>query len=52
MTDAVLLVEQQGHIATMTINRPEKRNALNPEIHAAWWRTSTACQRKVRCAVS
>ncbi len=34
MTDTVLLVEQQGHIATMTINRPEKRNALNPEIHA------------------
>ena len=34
MSDDVLLVEQREHIATMTINRPEKRNALNPEIHA------------------
>ena len=35
MSDDILLVEQRQHIATMTINRPEKRNALNPEIHAA-----------------
>ena len=34
MRDDILLVEQREHIATMTINRPEKRNALNPEIHA------------------
>ena len=34
MSDDLLLVEQQDHIATLTINRPEKRNALNPEIHA------------------
>ena len=34
MSDDILLVEQREHIATMTINRPEKRNALNPEIHA------------------
>ena len=34
MNDDVLLVQQSGYIATLTINRPEKRNALNPEIHA------------------
>lgn len=34
MSDEPLVVEQDGHIATFTINRPEKRNALNPEIHA------------------
>ncbi len=34
MSDDVLIVEQNGYVATFTINRPEKRNALNPEIHA------------------
>ncbi|HJO83306.1 MAG: enoyl-CoA hydratase-related protein [SAR202 cluster bacterium] len=34
MTDDVLLVEQNGYVATFTINQPEKRNSLNPEIHA------------------
>lgn len=27
-----LLVEQQGHILTLTMNRPEARNALSPEL--------------------
>lgn len=34
MSDDVLIVQQRDGIATFTINRPEKRNALNPEIHA------------------
>ena len=34
MSNEALIVEQEGHVATFTINRPEKRNALNPEIHA------------------
>ena len=34
MSDDALIVEQRDGIATFTINRPEKRNALNPEIHA------------------
>ena len=34
MSVDVLIVEQKDRVATFTINRPEKRNALNPEIHA------------------
>ena len=34
MSDDYFLVDEKGYIATFTINRPEKRNALNPEIHA------------------
>ena len=29
-TFAHLLVEEQGHLLTITLNRPEKKNALNP----------------------
>ncbi len=35
MSEDVYIVEQTGHVATFTINSPDKRNALNPEIHAA-----------------
>jgi enoyl-CoA hydratase/carnithine racemase len=27
---AHLLVEQNGHVLTITLNRPEKKNAMNP----------------------
>jgi enoyl-CoA hydratase len=30
--EELLLVEKEDHICTLTINRPEKRNSLNPEI--------------------
>ena len=28
----VLLYEKQGHIVRITLNRPEKRNAIDPEM--------------------
>ncbi len=39
---AVVEFEQQGHVATVTINRPEARNAVSPEVLvrlADAWRT-------------
>lgn len=32
MVEELLLVEKEGNICTLTINRPDKRNSLNPEI--------------------
>jgi len=32
MTEPALLIEKDGHIATVTMNRPEVKNALNPEM--------------------
>jgi enoyl-CoA hydratase/carnithine racemase len=32
MPEELLLVHKEGNICTLTINRPEKRNSLNPEI--------------------
>lgn len=32
MSDEVLLMEKNGHICTLTINRPERRNALTMEV--------------------
>lgn len=32
MAEDLLLVESAGEIATLTINRPDKRNSMNPEI--------------------
>jgi len=32
MSEDLLLVERKGNICTLTINRPERRNSLNPEI--------------------
>lgn len=48
-----LLVREDGHIATFTINRPDKRNALNPEIHAGmvWHIDRMAEEGNVRCLV-
>jgi 2-(1,2-epoxy-1,2-dihydrophenyl)acetyl-CoA isomerase len=35
MTDTVLLVEHASAVATLTLNRPASKNALNPELVAA-----------------
>ena len=32
MAEPALLYEKDGHIATLTMNRPEARNAVNPEM--------------------
>ena len=29
-----LLVERDGHVVTLTMNRPERKNALSPEMLA------------------
>ncbi len=40
MADPAVIVEKDGHILTVTLNRPEKRNAVNSEVmcrlHDAW----------------
>lgn len=32
MVEELLLVQKEGRVCTLTINRPEKRNSLNPEV--------------------
>ena len=48
-----LIWEQEGHVATITLNRPEKLNAMSwvmfTEIHAAFERAAT--DPEVRCVV-
>ncbi|MCH8849903.1 MAG: hypothetical protein IIC89_03655, partial [Chloroflexi bacterium] len=32
MAEPALIYEKRGHIVYITMNRPEKRNAINPEM--------------------
>ena len=32
MSEPALLVERDGHVVTLTMNRPEVKNAINPEM--------------------
>ena len=32
MSNEVVIFEQKGHVAILTLNRPEARNAMNPEM--------------------
>jgi enoyl-CoA hydratase/carnithine racemase len=32
MSEDVVLYERRGHVALVTLNRPERRNALSPEV--------------------
>lgn len=38
-TDPVLLVDRDDRVATVTLNRPAARNALNHELRRALWKT-------------
>jgi (methylthio)acryloyl-CoA hydratase len=50
-TDPHLLVERQGPIAIVTLNRPDKRNALNEALWAELKKTFESFESDVRCVV-
>jgi enoyl-CoA hydratase/carnithine racemase len=50
-TDSHLLVERQGPIAIVTLNRPDKRNALNEALWAELKKTFESFESDVRCVV-
>lgn len=52
MADAVI-VERDGPIATVTLNQPERRNAMNREMFQGIYDTFTACHRDedLRCII-
>jgi (methylthio)acryloyl-CoA hydratase len=50
-TDKVLLVERQGPIAIVTLNRPDKRNALSEKLWGELKSTFENFEPDVRCVV-
>lgn len=52
MTDKVLF-DIQGHVATLTLNRPEKLNAATPEMSKAIVAAAEECNRndQIRCVI-
>lgn len=53
MSDPHLLLERDGHVAVVTMNRPEARNAWSLELlarmHDAW--TEIDADKEIRCAI-
>ena len=50
-TEKVLLVERQGPIAIVTLNRPDKRNALSEKLWGELKATFENFEPDVRCVV-
>ena len=50
-TDKVLLVERRGLIAIVTLNRPDKRNALSQKLWGELKTTFENFDSDVRCVV-
>ncbi len=50
-TEKLLLIERQGPIAIVTINRPDKRNALNEKLWGELKTTFESFEPDVRCVV-
>ena len=53
MNGDIVLLRRQDRIATLSLNRPDKRNARNPEMLQALATTLTSLQEdsEVRCVV-
>lgn len=49
---SLVLLEQRGHALWITINREERRNAMNEAVMAGMGRASRARPRTHRCAPS
>jgi enoyl-CoA hydratase len=51
MSNAALLAEQDGHVLVVTINRPEKKNAVDAEVlcglNDAWHRLDAEAELRV-----
>jgi enoyl-CoA hydratase/carnithine racemase len=50
-TEPLLLIERQGPIAIVTLNRPDKRNALSEKLWAELKTTFESFESDVRCVV-
>jgi enoyl-CoA hydratase len=52
-TDALVLVQHDAHVSTLTLNRPDKMNALSPELLAGLEAAlgAVAAREETRCVV-
>src|SRR5271154_7619469 len=50
-TEPLLLIERQGPIAIVTLNRPDKRNALSEKLWGELKKTFESFEPDVRCVV-
>lgn len=49
-SDPVIIVERDGRVATVTLNRPGARNALNVELRRSLWKTMAELDADVNVA--